>query len=104
MCYCVNESKKPLKAEGNHFYSNLLTILAKFNGKTSLLVRSDILGLLDNTSSADDKYLIIIGRIYSNQFKCNYLKSQNNFVHILFNFQNLHKTLNILNKNMNLIA
>ena len=29
---------------------------AKFNRKKSLFVRSDILGLLDNTLTADEKY------------------------------------------------
>ena len=43
-------------------------------------------------------FLVIIGRIYSKQFKRNYRKNQNGFVKILLNSYNLHKTLNILKK------
>ena len=48
--------------------------------------------------------LATIWGTYNNQFKCTYLKNQKLFAHILILFQNRHKTLNILKKNLNLIA
>ena len=45
--------------------------------------------------------LAAIRGTYNNQFKCTYLKNQKLFAHILILFQNRHKTLNILKKNLN---
>ena len=47
---------KLLKSGGQHFYPTFLLFWGKMNWKTFLLVRSDILQLLFNTSTADYKY------------------------------------------------
>ena len=44
--------------------------------------------------------LVILKRIYRNQFQWNYLKNKKLFAEILLRFQNLHKIWNILNKIM----
>ena len=43
-------------------------------------------------------------RICNSQFKCNYLKNEKIFLNILFHFWNLPQILNILKKNMMVIA
>ena len=44
--------------------------------------------------------LVILKRIYRNQFQWNYLKNKKLFTEILLRSQNLHKIWNILNKIM----
>ena len=44
--------------------------------------------------------LAIISGIYCNQFKCIYMKNPTLFLDILFNFQNQHENLNILEKEL----
>ena len=48
--------------------------------------------------------LVKIGRIWNSQCKCNYLKNGKPFLNFLFHFWNLHQFLNILRKNMMVIA
>ena len=48
--------------------------------------------------------LFKVVRICKSQFKCNYLKNQKLFLNFLFDLWNLHQTLNILKKNMMMIA
>ena len=48
--------------------------------------------------------LFVVVRICRNQFKYNKLKIQKLFFNTLHNFWNLHQILNILKKNMTLVA
>ena len=52
----VSESQKLLKFVEKHFYPTFSLFWAKLSEKMSILVRSEILGLLVNTSPADYKY------------------------------------------------
>ena len=45
-----------------------------------------------------------IARIWNSQFKCNYLKNEKLFLKFPFHFWNLHQILDILKKNMMVIA
>ena len=51
-----------------------------------------------------ESILVIIGGIYHTQFKFIFLKNQKLCVHILLHFQNVRKILNIVRKNLSLIA
>ena len=48
--------------------------------------------------------LFLIEAIYSNIFKCIYLRKEKYFVDFLFHFLNLESILNIFKKKMTLIA
>ena len=48
--------------------------------------------------------LFNIARICNSQLKCNYLKKEKLFLNFLFHFWNLHQILNILRKNVMVIA
>ena len=48
--------------------------------------------------------LINIAGLYNSQFKCNYLKNEKKFLNFLFHFWNLQEILNILKKNMMVLA
>ena len=48
--------------------------------------------------------LLKIGRIWNSQSKCNYLENAKPFLNCLFHFSNLHQILNILRKNVMVIA
>ena len=37
--------------------------------------------------------IFVIGRIYRNQFNCNYLRNKNFFLNVLLQFWNLHHVL-----------
>ena len=70
----------------------------KLNCRASLLVIAEILGLFANILIANVKYSLYKGRVYCNQFKCNYLRNQNIFANFLLHISNIHKILNILKK------
>ena len=53
---CVNGSKALLKPTRQHFCSILAQFWDKLSWKTSLLVRTEMLGLFVNSLTADDKY------------------------------------------------
>ena len=53
---CVNESLKLLKSAEKYFYPTFSSFLVKLSQKKSFLVRSEILGLLVNTFSANYEY------------------------------------------------
>ena len=48
--------------------------------------------------------LFNIGRICNSQFKCTYLKNQQDFLNFLFHFWNLNEILNILKKKIMALA
>ena len=52
----LNGSQALLKSARQHVYPKFASILYRLSWKTSLLVRSEILGLFVNTFTADDKY------------------------------------------------
>ena len=52
----------------------------------SLLVISEILGLILNTVTADGKYCLVMVRIYRNKLKCNYLRNKTLFGNVLLHF------------------
>ena len=57
--YCserVNESQKLLQYPDKNFYPTFLSFWAKLNKKRLFLIRSEILGLLDNTMTANYQY------------------------------------------------
>ena len=51
-----NGSLRLLKSAQKHFYPIVSSLWDKLSWKTSLLVGSEILGLFNNTLTADDKY------------------------------------------------
>ena len=48
--------------------------------------------------------LLKIVRIWNSQFKSNYVGNEQHFLNVLFHFWKLHQILNILKKNMIVIA
>ena len=52
----VHGSQTQLKSARQHFYPNFLLIQSKLSYKTSLLVRSEKLGLFGNTLAANHMY------------------------------------------------
>ena len=52
----VNESQTLLKSARQHFHPNFPLIQEKVSWKTCVLVRSEILGVVDNTLMADHMY------------------------------------------------
>ena len=70
----------------------------------SVLEISEILGLFVNTSTTMTSIPIVIGNIYGNQFKCNYLRNNKCFLNFGRHMGNLHQILNNLNENVTLIS
>ena len=57
--YCgerVNESQKLLQYAEKNFYPTFSSFWAKFSKKRFFLIRSEILGLLDNTLTSNYEY------------------------------------------------
>ena len=57
--YCserINESQKLLQYAENNFYPTFSSFLAKLSYKSLFLIRCEILGLLDNTLTANYEY------------------------------------------------
>ena len=52
----VNESQKLLQSAGKNFYPTFSLFSAKLSQKKVLLIRSEILGLLDHTLTANYEY------------------------------------------------
>ena len=65
-----------LKPAREHFYHICLSLWWKWNWEMSLLVISDLLRLFVNTLTPMTSILIVIVRIYVNQFKCNYQRKK----------------------------
>ena len=80
-------------------------ILDTLTWKTSLLVRSEFLGLFGNTLTTDHMY----SRHYLRQISAEYSndiisKTKNIFLNFLLHFHNLHKIFDIFEKNISFIA
>ena len=92
----VIESQTLLKSVRQHFYPIFSSFRDKWSWKTSLLTRSEILKLLLTYRQPMTSILFIIGRIFCNWFKWNYLRNQQFFPKFSLCFWNIHKILNIL--------
>ena len=93
----VNESRRLQKSAREHFSAIFSSFWYRQSKKTSLLVRSEILGLFVSPLTADSVLTIIWG-IYRNQFKCIYLNNQKPLLDGLLYFENLNKILSIFKK------
>ena len=76
----VHGSQTQLKSARQHFYPNFLLIQSKLSYKTSLLVRSEKLGLFGNTLAANHMYLVIIEGNFCKSLKRHYLKNWKHFL------------------------
>ena len=92
----VIESQTLLKSVRQHFYPIFSSFRDKRSWKTSLLTRSEILKLLLTYRQPMTSILFIIGRIFCNWFKWNYLRNQQFFPKFSLCFWNIHKISNIL--------
>ena len=91
----VHRSQTLLKPSLQQFYSNFPLIQDKLSWKTSLLVRSEILGLFGNTLTTITSVLVIVEGNSRNKFKRYYLKNGKHFLTFLFHFCNLYEILRI---------
>ena len=81
-------------------------MLDKLSWNKLLSVRSEGLELFVNTLTGNDKYSPgnIIGSIYRNKFKQDYLRNQKLFPNFSLRFWNLYQIVSILEKNISLLA
>ena len=98
----VHRSQTLLKSARRHFYPNLPLIQDELSWKTYLWIRSKMLGLFLNTSTADHMYSAHSWEKIRQKFKRNYLKNQKQFLKVLLPFWNLHEILHIKKKNITL--
>ena len=97
--------KTLLKSPRQHFYSKSSLMWDTLSWRTSLLVRSEVLGLFDNTLTADHiyscHYLKEISATCSNAIISQRLKHSINF---LMSFRNFQKIFCIFKKNITFLA
>ena len=74
----------------------------KISSKNFFLVVYEILTLLVNILTPDDKYSLVKAGVSRNQFKRYYLKIKIYLVNFFLHFQNLHKICNILKEKVSL--
>ena len=67
------------KSTQEHFRHIFQSLWQRLSWKMSLLVISEILGVLVNSFTADDKYSLCNSENSCNQFKCNYLRNKKIF-------------------------
>ena len=82
----VHRSQTLLKSARRHFYPNLPLIQDELSWKTYLWIRSKMLGLFLNTSTADHMYSAHSWEKIRQKFKRNYLKNQKQFLKVLLPF------------------
>ena len=70
----------------------------------SFLVISEILGLVVNGLTASEKHSLLQTDIFLRPIQIQLRMKQKVFINFLLNFQNLHRVLNILRKNLALIV
>ena len=92
-----NESQTLLRSARNNFYTTIPLIWDRTSRNRLVLVRSEVLGQLVNTLTADYKsimkkkiILLRIGIIYRNKFKRRYLNNAKLFLDFLLPFWNVH--------------
>ena len=88
-----NESQTLLRSARNNFYTTIPLIWDRTSRNRLVLVRSEVLGQLVNTLTADYKHSALIGRIYRNKFKRRYLNNAKTFSRLFIAF--LKCTLNL---------
>ena len=95
----VKISKRCLKSARHYFCHIFWSLWKEITSKDSLLLVSQILRLLVNILTPDDKYFVSVkSSLWRNQFKCNYLEIKKYFPSFLLRFRNLHKFGILLNK------
>ena len=70
----------------------------------SFLVISEILGLVVNGLTASEMHSLLHTDIFLRPIQIQLRMKQKVFINFLLNFQNLHRVLNILRKNLALIV
>ena len=98
----VNKFQKLLKSAEKYFYLTFSSFWAKLSWKKSFLIRSEILALLVNTSSANHEYSPSNRETLPLQIQIKLSKKPwSSFLYFFFflNFSNLHEISNILKKN-----
>ena len=98
------DTKHWLNLHCGAFILLLLLLSDKLSYKTSLVVRSEILGQSFNTVKAYHMFSLQNWGNSRNKFKRNYLQNQNHFLKVLLHFWNFHKILCFLKKKIILIS
>ena len=86
----VNESQKLLKYAEKHFNPTFSSLWAKLSYKKLLLVRSEVLGLLVDTLTANYEYSRSNGENLPLPIQMQLSKNPKHFAAILFYFWSLH--------------
>ena len=93
----LNGPKHCLNVHGSIFVIFFWSFRKKISSKNSVLVVSEILRLLVNILTHDDKYsLSVKASFLRNQLKPSYLKIKKCFLNFFMNSRNLHKIRNTL--------
>ena len=101
----VKASQMLAKSRWERFYHVFSSFSTKSIWKISTLVLGEILeGCFLTPWLPMTNILFKAVRICNFQFKCSYLKNENDFLNFLFHFWNLRQSLNILKKNLIVIA
>ena len=97
----INVSETLLKSAWHCFCQIFWSLWKKMSSKNSILVVSEILKLFVNMLTPDEEYCLSgKASVWRNQFKYNNLQLKKCFLRPFLHFQNLHKILNILEKNI----
>ena len=99
----VNESQKLLKSAEKYLYPTFSSFLGTLSQKKLFLIRSDILGQLDNKYTGNYVYSRKLGRVYRYQFKSVYLRNAKPFA-IFFEFFFMYIKFKMWWKKMSLIG
>ena len=91
----VSVSKKMLESSQHHFYTNLSLIWDNLSWKKLLRVTCEILGLLVNTLTGNDKYSFHSREKFQQQVEMQLSKKQKLFLNFSLRFWNLHQILSI---------
>ena len=92
-----------LKSASLHLCDIPSSLLSQLSWKTSLLLTCQILGLLVNTLSANEKYSVLNRDNLTILSQMQLSQKKNLLLNFLLNYLNLQKILNILKKKMTVI-
>ena len=99
----VKGSETLLQSAWQYFCRIFWSVWKKISSKNFVLAVSPILPLFVNILTPYEKYsLLVKTSVQRNQFKCNYLEIEKNFLNFFLHFRNLHKIFNPLGKKMSL--
>ena len=99
----VKRSERLLKSGGQYFCQIFWWLWKKFGWKNLVLVGSEILRLLFNILTPDEKYsLSVKPSVQRNKFKSIYLQIKNYFLYFLLHLRDVQKNWNTFNKKINL--